>query len=70
MDYEKATLDELQAEFIRLAEIVVATNNERCEILCIMNRRKSEAAAKQKVSDLSQEERDALRAALDEEAAK
>jgi hypothetical protein len=64
MNYETATLEELQAEFVRLAGELVTIENARNEILKQMEFRKRQAAARARVSAMSDAEKEALRAEL------
>lgn len=68
MDYETATLDELKAEFIRLANVVVAASNERNTIHAVMDLRKAKVSATERVSRMTPLNRDALLKVLEEQA--
>lgn len=60
VNYDTATLDELQAEFIRLAEVVVSASNDRQEILKVMEKRKASVAAKERVRAMTVLDKDAM----------
>lgn len=62
LNYDTATLDELQAEFVRLAGVVVTASNDRQAILGLINKR---SVALERVKKLAPEERVDLRKALD-----
>lgn len=64
IDIAKATLSELQAEFVRLGNSLSVISGERLAILNEMNARKSRAAAKAKLLSLDKHEKDALREEL------
>ncbi len=67
MNYEKLSIDELQAEFVLLAGKLVVIENARAEILKIMEFRKSQGAARSRLTAMSKTEKDALRAVLKED---
>lgn len=64
MQYEKLSMEELQAEFVLLAGKLVVIENARAEILKIMEFRRSQVAARARLSVMSKTEKDALREAL------
>ena len=64
MDYEAATLDELKAEFARLAVIVDSASAERQKIHAVIKQREDSALAKVKVRFLSAHERGVLKSVL------
>jgi len=61
---DTSTTDELQSEFSRLAEVVVATESERGLIWQEITRRKKVAAAQVLAATLSPEERATLKGIL------
>lgn len=67
MDLETATLAALQVEFIRLAGVVAQASDARQEILAVMNRRRAEAIARERLNSLSVVQKDALMTVLTEE---
>lgn len=64
MSYDTMTLDELQAEFVRLGSQLVTISNTREALLRIMADRKAAAVAKAAVAGMSVLEKDALRVEL------
>ena len=69
MDLETATLAELEAEFFRLADIVSQASDERRAILLVMNKRKAEAGARERIRSMDAVQKDALLTVLSEEKA-
>lgn len=69
IDLAKSTLDELQAEFVRLGTEVSVAENDRQQILAEMESRKRLASAKVRVDAMSENEKAALREVLQVEAA-
>lgn len=69
IDLAKSTLDELQAEFVRLATVVSVAENDRQQILAEMEGRKRIASAKVKVDAMTDDEKAALREVLQVDAA-
>jgi hypothetical protein len=67
MDFQAATIEELQAEYVRLAQVVVVAQNTRQEIHAIVQRRLAAARAQTRIRAMLPLERDALRTALDVE---
>ena len=70
MDLFAATVEQLQAEYFRLAGVVQVAQNERQQIQSIIERRLAEARSKDRIRAMSVIERDALAAVLKEEAAR
>jgi hypothetical protein len=66
MNPETATLDELQAEFVRLGNKLSTIDGKRRQILRLIEFKKASAVAQSKVAKLNPEERAVLRAALGE----
>lgn len=64
-NYDALTLEELEAEFKRLAIIERQVRDDRKAILTLMERRRADVRAAERVSRLTDLERDALRAELD-----
>lgn len=64
IDLGTATMAELQAEFLRLAQVVTEASNQRRQIHEVMKRRQASAAVKARVLALAPEEREDLKAAL------
>lgn len=67
MDIAKATIDELKAEFMRLADVVALASYERQAILTAINLRKFDALARTRIRALPVLERDALRSVLNDD---
>lgn len=63
--YDKKTIDELHAEFRRLASDLAAIADKREDLLALIEKRKAEAAASARVSRLTPVEKDALKHALE-----
>ena len=61
MDYSAWTLDQLQAEFVRLGQEYARIGTTRSEINKELEFRKKQAMARARVSTLSKPLRDALR---------
>lgn len=64
IDLKRATLEELQAEFVRLGNAYSAINAERLVILKEITDRKDRAAARVRLRSLDDHEKDALREEL------
>lgn len=63
--YDAKTIDQLQAEFIDLANQVAALSDKRVAILALMEKRKAEAKAAAHVGNLTAVEKDALKRSLE-----
>lgn len=63
-DYERMTLDDLQAENIRLASELDSVYGQRRTVLALINRREAEAAALARTTGMNDLQKDALRFAL------
>lgn len=64
MAYEDLLLDELKAEFRKLADELDVVSENRRQVLALIDKREAEAAASVKVNSLSDIQKDALRHAL------
>lgn len=64
MDVKAATIEELRAEFLRLAAVVVAAQNERRAVNAEIELRVAAALAQTRIRAMTQLERDALAEAL------
>lgn len=64
-EYEAMTLAELQAEFVRLAPAVTVLQNARHAMNAIIERRVREVKARERVIALSDQQKEALKVALD-----
>lgn len=67
IDLTTSTLDQLQAEFVRLAAIVADASDQRTQILKTIEARKAAVKAKFAIDQASELERDVLRAVLEVE---
>lgn len=65
-DFGALTLVELRAEALRLAGVLDIANAQRKEILRIIERRETEATARQRLGAMTEVQKDALRSVLDE----
>lgn len=63
--YDTKTIDELQAEFRRLATDLAAISDKRAAVLALLEKRRAEASASVRVSHLTPVEKDALKRALE-----
>jgi hypothetical protein len=66
MDYDTATMAELEAEFKRLAQVLASASNERVIIDAEMMKRMRLTTARERVRAMSDRDKDALRAVLNE----
>jgi hypothetical protein len=66
-DVAKMTLDELQAEFVTLGDQLSIVANRRQTVLAAITKKQADAMVSARVSRMSAEEKDALRAALEGE---
>jgi hypothetical protein len=64
IDTSTATMQELQAEFLRLAGVVTVAANERHAIAQEIDRRVKDIRARERIGRLSDEDKAALRIAL------
>lgn len=67
LNLETATLDELQAEFVHLAGVVVQAENQRQDILAVMKQRKADIKARAQVRGMNTMDRETLTAVLSED---
>ena len=65
-EYDSLTLEELNAEFVRLAPIFTDAANRRNYLIQLIDTRKRAAASTARIRNMSSEDRAALRLAIDE----
>lgn len=64
IDLVASTMDELQAEFVKLAAALIPIEDQRRQISAEMEKRQREAAAKAKLNGMTTLEKDAMRTVL------
>lgn len=64
IDLVASTMDELQAEFVKLAAALIPIEDQRRQISAEMERRQREASAKAKLNGMTTLEKDAMRSVL------
>lgn len=64
IDLVASTMDELQAEFVKLAGALIPIEDQRRQISAEMEKRQREAAAKAKLNGMTTLEKDAMRTVL------
>ncbi len=64
LDYASLSIEALQEELARLATVLDLTNAQRREIVQVIERRQADVSAQERVSTMTETQKDALRRVL------